>query len=255
MYASAYVPDQDDEAIRDLVRTRGDFKNALRKVKQQINAFILRQGISYPGRTKWSKAHLSWLKSIKLSHPAQQIAFTEYLDAMENNEARVTRITKQLESFCQTWRLRPVVQALQSMRGISFVNALTIIAELGDLNRFDKPTQLMAYLGLIPSEHSSGSSIKKGGITKTGNTHARKALIESAQAYRLPARKSVAIRKRQQGVSEEVLSVSWNAQLRLCGRYRSLKARGKNHNVVITAIARELTGFIWAIVRLVPLAA
>jgi transposase len=252
---AVYVPDQDDEAIRDLVRARADTQKALRKVKQQINAFLLRHGISYHGKTKWSKIHLTWLTAIKMAHPAQQIALTEYLDAMENNEARVTRITKQLESFCHSWRLRPVVQALQSMRGISFVSAVTIIAELGDLNRFDKPPQLMAYLGLIPSEYSTGNSIKKGPITKTGNTHARRALIESAQAYRLPARKSVAIRKRQQGVSEEVLSVSWDAQLRLCSRYRNLKAKGKHHNVVITAIARELAGFIWAIVRLVPIAA
>ncbi|MGD8649672.1 MAG: IS110 family transposase [Desulfobacterales bacterium] len=252
---AVYVPDQDDEAFRDLVRARSDAQKALRKTKQQINAFLLRHAIIYPGKSKWSKAHLSWLTTIKMAHPAQQIALTEYLDAMENNKARVTRITKQLESFCHSWRLRPVVEALQSMRGISFVSAMTIVAELGDLKRFDKPTQLMAYLGLIPSEYSTGNSIKKGGITKTGNTHARKALIESAQAYRLPARKSVTIRKRQQGVSEEVLSVSWDAQLRLCSRYRSLKAKAKHHNVVITAIARELAGFIWAIARLVPIAA
>lgn len=250
-----YVPDQDDEAIRDLVRTRADFQKSLRKVKQRINAFLLRHGVTYPGKTKWSKAHLTWLTTIKMAHAAQQIALTEYLDALENNQNRVTRITQQLKSFCQTWRLRPVVEALQSMRGISFVSAMTIVAELGDLSRFDKPVQLMAYLGLIPSEHSSGPLVKKGGITKTGNGQARRALIESSQAYRLPARKSVSIRKRQQNVSEKVLAVSWKAQLRLCSRYRLLKARGKNHNVVIAAIARELAGFIWAIVRMVPIAA
>lgn len=252
---AVYVPDQEDEAIRDLVRNRADIQKALRKVKQQINAFLLRHAISYPGRTKWSKAHLSWLTTIKMTHPAQQIALTEYLDAMENSAARVTRINKQLEAFCQTWRLSPVVQALQSMRGLCLISAMTVVAELGDLNRFDNPSQLMAYLGLVPSEHSSGNSVKKGGITKTGNTHVRRALIESAQAYRLPARKSTRIRKRQHGVSEEVLSVAWDAQLRLCHRYRCLRARGKNHNVVITAIARELSGFIWAIGRLVPLTA
>ena len=252
---AVYVPDQEDEAIRDLVRTRADIQKALRKVKQQINAFLLRHAISYPGRTKWSKAHLSWLATIKMTHPAQQIALTEYLDAMENSAARVTRINKQLEAFCQTWRLSPVVQALQSMRGLCLISAMTVVAELGDLNRFDNPSQLMAYLGLVPSEHSSGNLVKKGGITKTGNTHVRRALIESAQAYRLPARKSARIRKRQHGVSEEVLSVAWDAQLRLCHRYRCLRARGKNHNVVITAIARELSGFIWAIGRLVPLTA
>lgn len=249
-----YVPDNEDEAIRDLVRARADVQKALRKVKQQINAFILRQGISYPGKTKWCKAHLSWLATIKMDHPAQHMALTEYLDAMENSHARVKRINEALESFCHTWRLRPVVQALQAMRGISFVNAVTIIAELGDLSRFDKPSQLMAYLGLVPSEHSSGNTVKRGGITKTGNTHARRALIESAQAYRLPARKSMTIRKRQEGLPDNIRTIAWNAQLRLCHRYRCLRARGKNHNIVITAIARELVGFIWAIARLVPLA-
>ena len=252
---AVYVPGQDDEAIRDLVRTRADIQKALRKVKQQINAFLLRHDISYPGKTRWSKAHLNWLTTIKMAHPAQQIALEEYRHALENNQAQVTRITKQMEAFCRSWRLRPVVQALQAMRGISLISAMTVIAELGDLTRFDKPTQLMAYLGLIPSEYSSGGTIKKGGITKTGNTHARRALVESAQAYRLPARKSAAIRKRQYGVPADVLTVAWDAQLRLCHRYRYLRARGKNHNLVITAIARELAGFIWAIARLVPIAA
>ena len=252
---AVYVPDQEDEALRDLVRARGDIQKALRKVKQQINAFLLRHGISFPGKTKWSKAHLNWLATIKMPHPAQQLAFTEYLDALANSEARVDRINKQIVSFCQTWRLRPVVEALQSLRGISLISAVTVVAELGDLTRFDHPAQLMAYLGLVPSEHSTGDKVKKGGITKTGNTHARRALIESAQAYRLPARKSTTIRKRQEGLCQEVLDIAWNAQLRLCSRYRRLIAKGKKHNVVITAIARELAGFIWAIARIVPLAA
>jgi len=251
---TVYVPDQEDEALRDLIRARGDIQNALRKLKQQINAFLLRHGMDFPGKSKWSKAHLTWLAGIKMPHPAQQIAFTEYLDALANSDARILRINKQIVSFCQTWRLRPVVEALQSLRGVSLITAVTVIAELGDLTRFNNPAQLMAYLGLVPSEHSSGDTIKKGGITKTGNTHARRALIESAQAYRLPARKSITIRKRQEGLSEDVLDIAWNAQLRLCHRYRRLIAKGKKHNVVITAIARELAGFIWAIVRAVPLA-
>ncbi len=252
---TVYVPDQHDEAIRDLVRARADVIKALRKVKQQINAFLLRQGISYSGRSKWTKAHWTWLSAIEMAHPAQQIALTEYLDAMENNQSRVVRINKQLEILCHNWRFASVVKALQSLRGISFISAVTIVAELGDLNRFDCASQLMGYVGLVPSEYSSGNRVKKGGITKTGNTHARRALIESSHAYRLPARKSPTIRKRQHGVPEKVLSIAWDAQLRLCHRYRRLKARGKNHNVVITAIARELSGFIWAIARVVPLSA
>lgn len=250
-----YVPDETDEALRDLVRTRKDITIARRTVKQQINAFVLRQGMSYSGKSKWSQAHRNWLTALKMPHPAQQIALTEYLDALDNHEARLKRIEKAIVESGQTWRLLAVVEALQSLRGISLISAVTVIAELGDLTRFDSPVQLMAYLGLVPSEHSSGPTIKRGPITKTGNTHARKALIESAQAYRLPARKSTAIRKRQQGLPEAVLDIAWKAQLRLCHRYRRLIAKGKNHNLVITAIARELAGFIWAIARAVPVAA
>jgi transposase len=251
---AVYVPDEEDEALRDLVRVRGDIQKAIRKLKQQINAFLLRHGINYPGKTKWSKAHLTWLETIKMPHPAQQIAFVEYMDALANNEARIIRINKQIVSFCQDWRLAPVVKALQSLRGVSLISAVTVMAELGDLTRFENPSRLMAYLGLVSSEYSSGETIKKGGITKTGNTHARRALIESAQAYRLPARKSITIRKRQAGLPEDILEIAWNAQLRLCHRYRRMMAKGKKHNVAITAIARELTGFIWAIARAVPLA-
>jgi len=249
---AVYVPDQHDEALRDLVRARADVQKALRAVKQQINAFLLRHAITYQGKTKWCKAHLNWLENIKMSHPAQQVALTEYLDTMATTEARVRRISQQIEEFSQNWRLGPVVDALQCLRGISLISAVTVVAELGDLTRFDHPAQLMGYLGLLPSEHSSGPKIKKGGITKAGNTHARKTLIESAQAYRLPARRSKTIRKRQNDKPDDIVAISWRAQLRLCHRYRSMIARGKKHNVVITAIARELVGFIWAIACAVP---
>ena len=247
-----YVPDETDEALRDLVRARKDNSIALRKIKQQINAFVLRQGLSYAGKTQWSKTHLNWLTALKMPHPAQQIALTEYLDAMQNHEARIKRLETAITASCETWRLLAVVDALQALRGISMLSAVTLIAEMGDLTRFDKPAQLMAYIGLVPSEHSSGNTVKRGPITKTGNTHARRTLIESAQAYRLPARKSRAIRKRQEGLPEDVRDIAWSAQLRLCHRYRRMIAKGKNHNVVVTAIARELAGFIWAIARAVP---
>lgn len=252
---AVYVPDQQDEALRDLVRARADIQKALRTVKQQINSLLLRNAICYPGKTKWSTAHISWLKHLRMSHPAQQIALTEYLDAMTTTEFRVKRISQQIENFYHTWRLAPVVDALQCLRGISLISAVTVLAELGDLTRFDNATQLMAYLGLVPSEHSSGNTIKRGGITKAGNTHVRKALIESAQAYRLPARKSRTIRQRQKEMPDDVVDISWKAQLRLCHRYRRLMAKGKKHNVVITATARELVGFIWAVARITPIAA
>jgi transposase len=148
--------------------------------------------------------------------------------------------------------MAPVVAALQSLRGVSLIVAVTTVAGLGDLTRFDHPSQLMAYLGLVPSEHSSGEHIKRKGITKTGNGHVRRILVEAAWAYRLPARRSVPLRKRQQGLSKIICQISWQAQLRLCARYRQMIARGKNKSVVITAIARELSGFIWAIARQVP---
>jgi len=246
---AVYVPNQEDEAIRDLVRTRNDISKAVRKLKQQINAFMLRHHRTYHGKSKWSKAHRNWLANMKMDHPAQQVALSEYLDALADNESRRVRITGQMEAFCQTWRLRPVVQALQGMRGINLISAATIICELGDLSRFEQPTKLMAYLGLIPSEHSSGETSKKGPITKTGNTHVRRAFIESAQAYRFPARKSAALRKRQTGLPKEILAISWDAQVRLCHSYRKLRARGKHHNVAITAVARELVGFVWAVAQ------
>jgi transposase len=252
---AVYVPNQQDEALRDLVRTRGDIQKALRAVKQQINAFLLRHAIHYSGKTKWSKAHLNWLANIKMPYPAQQVALTEYLDMMTTTADRVERIGQQIQAFYHSWRLKPVVDALQCLRGISLISAVTVLAELGDLNRFDNPAQLMAYLGLVPSENSSGNRIKKGGITKAGNTHVRKALIESAQAYRLPARKSRTILRRQKAMPKDILAISWKAQLRLCHRYRRLIARGKKHNVVITATARELVGFIWAVARCVPVTA
>jgi transposase len=250
---AVYVPDQQDEALRDLVRARADVQKALRTVKQQINAFLLRHAIVYPGKSKWCKAHRNWLGDLKMPHPAQQVALTEYLDTMENTEARVKRIGQQIETFSQNWRLGPVVDALQCLRGISMISAVTVVVELGDLTRFEHPAQLMAYLGLLPSEHSSGPKIKKGGITKAGNTHVRKTLIESAQAYRLPARRSKTIRKRQHDMPDDFVAISWKAQLRLCHRYRSLVARGKKHNVAVTAVARELAGFIWAIACAVPI--
>src|SRR5699024_5728316 len=150
------------------------------------------------------------------------------------------------------WSLRPVVEALMALRGISLVAAMTLLSELGDITRFDSPAQLMAYLGLVPSEHSSGGSKRQGGITKTGNSHARRILVESAWAYRFPARKSKVIQRRAEQTSHEVQAIAWQAQKRLCGRYRHLIQAGKNTPVATTAVARELAGFIWAIACEVP---
>lgn len=250
-----YVPREDDEAMRDLVRGRGDAVNATRKARQRLSAFILRHGFRYSGRKAWSAAHLRWLADIKMPHPAQQITLQEYIHSIEESSERVDRLTEQILKLIPTWRMAPVVAALQALRGVAAIVATTMVVEIGDLRRFENPRQLMAYLGLVPSENSSGETTKRGGITKTGNSHARRALIEAAQTYSFPAKVSRELRKRQEGLPREIKEISWKAQVRLCGRFRKLMAKGKNRNRTITAIARELSGFIWAIAKEVPMSA
>ena len=244
-----YVPTEEDEALRDLVRGREDATRALRKAKQQLGAFLLRHDTVYSGKTKWTKAHFNWLSTIAMPHSAQAIVFQEYIDTVVDCANRVQRLTEQVRQQSQQSRQHELIKALQAMRGISLIVAATIAAELGDLTRFENPGKLMAFLGLIPSEHSSGERVQKGTITKTGNGHVRKALVEAAHAYRFPARKSRAIRKRQEELPKEILDISWKAQCRLCTRYQYLTGKGKKSNVAKTAIAREIAGFSWAIAR------
>lgn len=249
-----YVPNPEDEAIRDLTRAREDAKAAAKKAKQQLSAFLLRNGHVYTGRSNWLKAHFNWISDIKMAHPSQQFTLQEYVDAVHASNDRVDRHTAQIQKLVEQWRMAPVVKALQAMRGVSLLVAATTVAELGDLNRFDHPSKLMAHLGLIPSEHSSGDSVKRGSITKTGNGHVRRVLVEAAQAYRLPARVSRILLKRQEGLDPEVIKIAWKAQVRLCDRYRRLAGKGKPKNVVTIAIARELAAFIWAITRCMQMA-
>ncbi|MCK5681309.1 IS110 family transposase [bacterium] len=244
-----YVPDQADEALRDLVRARDDAQKALRKSKQQLNAFLLRHNRSFTGKTMWSSACFNWLSDISMEHPAQQFTLQEYINTVEDNDKKVKRHTVQISELSKESRLYPLILALQTMRGVSLVVASTLAAELGDLKRFETPSQMMAYLGLVPSESSSGPKVKRGSITKTGNGHVRRVLVEAAQSYRLPARVSRAIRKRQEGVPEKISTIAWKAQVRLCNRYQQLAARGKNANLIKTAIAREIAGFSWAIAQ------
>lgn len=246
---AVYVPHPEDEAMRDLTRAREDAKVASRKAKQHLGAFLLRNGHVYTGRSNWLKAHFNWISDIKMAHPYQQFTLQEYVDAVHASIRRVDRHTAQIQKLIEQWRMAPVVKALQAMRGVSLIVAATTVAELGDLSRFEHPSKLMAHLGLIPSEHSTGESIKRGPITKTGNGHVRRVLVEAAQAYRLPARVSRILLKRQEGISQEIKDIAWKAQVRLCDRYRRLSGRGKPKNVVVIAIARELAAFIWAIAR------
>jgi transposase len=245
-----WVPDPEHEAMRDLVRARADMVEALRKARQRLQGFLLRHGRSYDAK-RWTWRHREWLMDQTFPHPAQQVACQEYLDAVNELEARIERLTGRIRDLVPAWSMAPVVEALQAMRGVSLVVASALVAEVGDMRRFDSPRQLMAYLGLVPSEHSSGSKRRQGAITKAGSPLARRMLVEGAWTYRLPARVSAQMRPRLAGLPREVRDTAWKAQLRLCGRYRRLHAMGKRPQVVVTAIAREMAGFAWAIARMV----
>jgi transposase len=244
-----YVPTAEDEAMRDLTRGREDAVKALRVARQVLLAFLLRHGYRYSGLSYWSKAHWNWIADIKMPHRAQQITLQEYVHAVHEQLERVQRLTGQIQELVAQWHLAPLVNALQALRGVSLIVATTTVAELGDLTRFDSARQLMAYLGLVPSEHSSGGTVKRGGITKTGNGHVRRVLTEAAHAYCHPARESRVLLTRLAGLPQKVRNIAWKAQVRLCGRFRRLMARGKNKNTVIVATARELAAFMWAIAQ------
>src|SRR5689334_9084140 len=246
-----WVPDTAHEAMRDLVRARLDAVHSLRRARQQLSGFLLRQGCHY-SRPAWTKLHRRWLAGLKFEYAIHHIVLEDYIAAVEAAETRRDRLTAQIEAMLPDWTLAPVVSALQAMRGMALVNAATLIAELGDLSRFTNPRQLMAYLGLVPSEHSSGASVKRGGITKAGNSAARRLLIEASWTYRFPARISRELLLRQESQPKSIRAIAWKAQLRLCARYRKLARNGKPAHVVTTAIARERAGFVGAIARQVP---
>lgn len=245
--APIYVPDSRDEAVRDLVRAREDAVNMQRQARQRLQALLLRNEIRYVGKSSWTAAHRRWIAHLKLPDPAQQIAFEEYVAAVEEAGARLERLAGAIATQLEHWRWRPLVQALQALRGVSAIHAVRIVAELGDLARFDSPRKLMGYLGMVPSEDSSGRRRRQGSITKAGNSSARRAFIEAAWAYAHPARVSWVIARRQTGLAKSVTDLAWRAQLRLCARFRKLAARGLNRNKIVVAVARELSGFVWAL--------
>jgi transposase len=250
---AVWVPDARHEAMRDLVRARLDAVHALRRARQQLSGFLLRQGCHY-GRPAWTKLHRRWLAGLKFEQAVHHLVLEDYIQAIEAAVTRRDRLTAQIEAMLPDWTLAPVVVALQTMRGMAMVNAATLIAELGDLSRFANPRHLMAYLGLVPSEHSSRASVRRGGLTKAGNSVARRLLIEAAWCYRFPARVSRELLLRQENQPKPIREIAWKGQVRLCARYRRLARTGKPANVVTAAIARELTGFIWAIARHVVVA-
>jgi transposase len=243
---SVWVPDAAHEAMRDLVRARDAAVRAVRRSRQQLLSFLLRHGHRYRGKT-WSGAHRRWLADLAFAHPAQRIVLEDAIDTVEAAERRRDALTQQIEELVPSWSLAPVVRALQALRGVALIVAVTIASEVGDLSRFESARQLMAYLGLVPSESSSGEKVRRGGITRTGNTMARRVLVEAAWTYHWPARRSREILARQENLPARVRDIAWKAQTRLGGRYRKLLAAGKPANVAVTAVARELAGFVWAI--------
>ena len=242
-----WVPGPEQEAMRDLTRGREDMKAIELKTRQRLGAFLLRHGRVYAGKSRWTQAHSRWLEAQKFESPVQQVVFQEYVDAVEQATARVASLEAQMHEALRSWSLAPAVAGLRALRGVDTITAMTVLAELGDLTRFDSPRQLMGFLGLVPSEHSSGSRRRQGAITKTGNGHVRRVLVEAAWSYRHRARKTAHLRRKAAAAPEAVQALAWAAQKRLCARYLHLLRAGKAKNQVTTAVARELAGFIWAI--------
>ena len=247
---AVWVPDRGHEAMRDLTRARETAMMDLRSKRQQVSAFLLRQGRHYPeNKRTWTKGHMDWLASQKFEYTPQRLVFEEMMLAMSQARERLDRLEQAIRDAVPDWSLAEVVRALMAMRGMDLISAATFLAEIGDLSRFRTPQQLMAYLGLVPSEDSTGDSIKRGPITKAGNRRARRMLVECAWAYQHPPRVGRDKQHKVDAAPQAVREIAWKAQCRLHGRYRALIRRGKLKTVVITAVARELAGFIWAVSR------
>jgi len=248
-----YVPEAEDEAVRDLSRLRESACHDRKRAKHQIKSFLLRNFIAYQGSANWGPKHRRWLAELVLPHPAQQIVLQEMIHTLNERTQRLNNLDNELVHIASQWRFYPVVEAIQAMRGISMVLATGLICELGDLTRFDHPSKLMAYIGLVPSEHTSSDKRRLGAITKMGNTRARRLLVEGAHSYRHQPKVSTEMERRQEGLPQSVKDIAWQAQLRLCRRYQRLMHRGKHRNVVVVATAREMVAYLWQIIQLVPL--
>jgi transposase len=249
---AVWVPDANHEALRDLVRAREAAKKDQLKARHRLGKFLLRHGQRPEGIKAWTKEYLAWIKSkVHFDQPALEATLADYLEEVDHVAARILKLDKAIdEAVRQTPpEIRAVIEALQSLRGVAQTTAATIASELGSISRFESPQQLMGYSGLVPREHSSGNRVQRGGITKTGNGHLRRVLVEAAWAYRHRPNVSGSILRRQKNLKldDEVKKMAWKAQQRLYKRYTALAARGKNKNQIVTAVGRELIGFIWAI--------
>jgi transposase len=247
---AVWVPDADHEAVRELVRARQTAMQEVRRSRQLLLSFLLRHDRIMPTRHHWTRAHRNWLARQSFPHPAEQFVFEEMIQRIEVACARQERHEDAIRKLLPAWSLAPVVTAIQALRGVAILAAVTLVAEIGDFGRFASPRQLMAWLGLVPKEHSSGHKIARGNITKAGNTRARRVLVEGAWTYRLSARMGEDITQRNAGLPEPIRAAAWKAQVRLCARYRRLQNTGKPQNIVVVAIARELAAFVWSIARM-----
>jgi transposase len=246
---AVWVPDPAHEALRNLVRARTVAVESIRTHKQQAGAFLLRHGRIFPGKKHWGARYRRWLQLQPFEHAADQIVLQEYVEAIRTAEERLARIEGAIVEFLPGWHLAPIVDALQALRGVDLVVAVSFVVEIGDIRRFATPRQLMGYLGLVPAERSTGETIRRGSITKMGNPRIRQLLVESAWTYRFPPRIGVAKQKKLERVSPTVREIAWKAQSRLSARYRAFSARGKKTTITCTAIARELAGFMWAVAK------
>lgn len=240
-----HIPSPLDEVIRDVSRARTDIVNARKQAKQQLGGFLLRNGYHYTGKSRWSEGHMRYLRELVLPNPAQKLVLEENLQRIDMLVEQEQHIRDEMIKLSQNWYRKPLLSALMGFRGFQEISAISVISELGDLRRFAHPRQLMAYIGLVPSENSTGGKRRQGGITKCGNTHVRWMLVEIIHSYRLNSKVSKELSRRQEGLSREVKEISWRAQNRLCKKYHHLIRRGLPENKIKVAVARELLGFIW----------
>lgn len=244
---AVHIPTPEQEALRDFVRSREDAKEDLRRDRQRVLSLLLRRQIAPPSGRRWTRDYRIWLNALKWERESDQLMFQEYLQAIYESEGRLSRIEQNIIKLVEKGALGSLIQALQVLKGLKLISALSLVAEIGCFQRFKHPAMLMAYLGLVPREHSTGLSTRRGGITKTGNRYARTVLIESSWSYRYKPAIGRDLRKRQEGQPPELLEISWRAQCRLSSKYKNLVRRGKSTNVAVTAVAREFIGFIWEI--------
>jgi transposase len=242
------IPEVETEAMRDLERARDDAKNAERAARHQLDKFLLRQGRSW-SENKWTRLHWAWIERQEFPVEALRRVLSDYIRAVREATARVERLEKDIEEMVESWALAPLVRAFQALRGVGLLTAVILAAEIGDYARFGTPRELMSYLGLVPSESSSGQRRRQGRITRTGNGHVRRILIEASWNYRFRPRPSRAIRKRRESQPAEVVAIAEKAERRLSRRFQHLTQKGKVSQKVATAVARELAGFVWAIAR------